>query len=133
MKIFKHILLFSILAVFLLSCEKTEGEGGTASIKGKVYVINYNSELTFIRAEYYGPDEDVYIVYGSDEVYSDKFSTHHDGTFLFKYLRKGHYTLYVYSKDLTLTVPAGVFPVEIKVEITEDGQEVILDDIVIIK
>ncbi|MEA3494658.1 MAG: hypothetical protein U9R42_01340 [Bacteroidota bacterium] len=126
--------IFVVIAIFLLqSCEKTEGEGGTASIIGKVFVKDYNSEFTTLKAEYYAPDEEVFIVYGNDVVYNDNFKTHYDGTYLFEYLRKGKYTIFVYSKDSSGVSPSGIITVEKEVNITEEGQIVEIEDIIILK
>ncbi|MBK9456483.1 MAG: hypothetical protein IPO24_13285 [Bacteroidetes bacterium] len=47
--------------------------------------------------EYYSPDEKVFIVYGDNTAFDDEVSTAYDGTYKFEYLRKGLYTIYVYS------------------------------------
>ncbi len=126
--------IFVVIAIFLLqSCKKAEGEGGTAAIIGKVFVKDYNAEFTSLKAEYYAPDEDVFIVYGTDVVYSDNFKTHYDGTYLFKYLRKGKYTIFVYSKDSSGVSPSGIIPIEKEINITKEGQIVEVEDIIILK
>ena len=128
------IIVFSIIILFFFStCTKEEGEGGTSTIRGKVYVINYNAEFTEINGEYYAQEEPVYIIYGDNEFQNDRFRTHYDGTYCFQYLRKGHYTVYAYSKDSTGNFPSGYFPVEIEAEITENHQNIELHDIVILK
>ena len=110
-----------------------EGIGGIATITGKVYVLDYNSGFTQLNSEYYAPAEDVYIVYGDEEVYADKMETHHDGTFRFDFLRKGTYTIFVYSQDSTENEPSGEFAVMREIEITKRNQEINLGDIVIVK
>ena len=129
----KLLSVFFILILFLFSCEKEEGIGGTSEIKGKVYAFDYNAELTVLRSEYYAPEEDVYIIYGDDEIYSDDFKTHFDGSYHFQYLRKGKYTIFAYSKDLSRTSPSGLINVKVEVEITGKNQTVEARDIVIIK
>lgn len=95
------LLLFS-LTVLVSSCKKTAGEGGRASIKGKVWVEDWNTGFTLKNGEYAGADEDVYIIYGNEVSYGDKVKTTYNGEFEFKYLRTGTYKVYVYSKDKTL-------------------------------
>jgi hypothetical protein len=121
-----------VLSFSMFSCKKGEGEGGTSSIKGKVYVKDYNNTFTTINEEYYGPKEDVYIVYGDSEVYNDKMETHFDGSFEFKYLRKGTYTIYAYSEDSTLTTNALQEVIKV-IEITDKKTEYDIGDIVIAK
>lgn len=136
-KIIKNsLLLFAFVAILFTSCAKEEGEGGTSSITGKVYVLDYNSEFTYIHHRYYGQDEDVYIMYGDHPYYDDNTSTGYDGTFHFGNLRKGKYTIFVYSKDTTYYSAPSTDKSELKVEIreveiTKNGQEITLDDITI--
>lgn len=129
----KLLSVFFILVLFISFCEKEEGIGGTSEIKGKVYAFDYNAELTVLKSEYYAPEEDVYIIYGDDEIYSDDFKTHFDGSYHFQYLREGKYTIFAYSKDLSRTSPSGLIPVKVEVEITGKNQTVEAEDIVIIK
>jgi hypothetical protein len=112
---------FFLLAAFVFSCEKEPGEGGNSSITGYVHVTDYNATFIFIQGEYDGANEDVYIIYGDDVSYSDKISAGPDGRFEFKYLRKGDYTVYVYSKDSTL---AGKHAVSKNIEITGNRKKV---------
>jgi hypothetical protein len=129
----KKGLIFSTLVVLLLvsSCAKDAGEGGTSSIKGKVWGKYYNKTFTSLIGETYAPDKDVYIIYGDDATYGDKQKTCYDGSFEFKYLRKGKYKVYAYSLDTTLTNPSTQFAVIAEVEITKNGETVVTNDIVI--
>lgn len=130
---FKTTLYLSAFLIACISCEKPAGEGGTSSIKGKVYAREYNSNYTLLTAEYFAEEEDVYIIYGEDSIYSDDFKTSYDGSFVFNYLRKGKYTLFAYSDDSTFTSQSGNVAKMVEVEITEDGQVVDAGFINIIK
>ncbi len=127
------------LLLGLMSCiklEGLEGEGGTSTIMGKVYAFNYNYELTQLRWEGYVPEEDVYIVYGTDTIYGDRFRTNYDGSYRFKYLQPGTYTIFAYSKSLAnVNTPLidVLTRVEKKVTILTDGQVIIVNDLQIIK
>ena len=122
-----------LLILGFISCQKDAGPGGTSSITGKIWVLDYNSEYTQINARYYAIKEDVYLIYGNDEVYSESFKTSYNGAYRFDHLRKGKYKLFCYSDDTTGTVPGGKFAVIRDVEITSNRQEVKLDSIVIAK
>ena len=74
-------LLLGFVVILVAGCKKEEGEGGTSSISGKVFAIDYNSDFSLIKTRYYIPDEDVFIVYGENTVYNDKMATHYDGSF----------------------------------------------------
>ncbi len=118
------------MVTILTSCKKEEGEGGTSSIIGKVYVKDYNDTFTVLEDEYYGQEVDVYIIYGDDVSFGDRTRTNYDGTYEFKYLRKGTYHVYAYSKDSTLQSNALV-PVIQTVEISKNSQEVQVSDLVV--
>ena len=111
-------LAYSLGLIFLLSaCKKIEGEGGTSTIKGKVYVLNYNSLNTLV-GEYNGAKEDVYIIYGEgDNAFDDKVEASFDGTFEFKYLEEGTYTIFTYED--CADCDSGEKEVLVKVEITD--------------
>lgn len=133
---FKRNLTFVLLffsVIMLTGCQLQEGPGGAATITGRVYAYDYNSDLTAFRGEQFIGDEEVFIVYGDDEVFSDDVETHYDGTFRFEFLRKGTYTVFVYSKDSTLTDPSLQYPVMRTVEITSKSQEINVGTLEIIK
>ena len=127
------IVLYLTILFLLSSCQKDPGFGGTSTISGKVFVKEYNYNFTQLLGEYYAQKEDVYIIFGNDTVYSENFETNYDGTYIFKYLRKGNYTIYVYSDDTTSLYPEGKAVFMKEVEISENGQNLILDDFVIYK
>lgn len=129
----RGICLLAALAVLVTACEKPEGEGGNSTIKGKVFIRDYNSAFTLLEASYYAEEERVYIVYGDHDVYDDDFRTHYDGGYEFRYLRKGTYTIYAYSDDSTFQSPSGQIPVMKTVEITENNQTVWVDDLILLK
>ncbi len=101
-----------LLIVFTLSfsCTKEEGTGGVSDIVGTVWVENYNADFTILNEEYWAEEEDVYLIYGSDSIYSDRFKTNYDGSYRFQYLREGDYKVYVYSKDSTFESQSGRIP-----------------------
>ena len=96
------------LLVVVASCKKPEGEGGNSTIKGKIWVENYNTlnnmaDNYILKAEFVGADEDVYLIYGDDVSYGKKTKSGPDGIFEFKYMRPGDYKIYVQSKDTART------------------------------
>ena len=123
----------TVLLLLIVSCAKEPGEGGTSTIKGKVYAKKYDGSLSVLREEFYVPDERVFIIYGNDSVYSDDFRTNYDGSYEFKYLRKGKYKIYSLSKDLNNKTSVHEKPVFVEVEITQNKQTVEAADIIIIK
>ncbi len=115
------LLLALFTSVLFQSCEKDAGEGGNSSIRGYVHVTDYNSTFLVVQGEYPGADEYVYIIYGNEVSYGDRIRTSPDGTFEFKYLREGKYTVYVYQDDTTLS---GQSVVARNVEVTKKKQSV---------
>lgn len=123
--------LFIIAMFLLVSCTKEAGIGGSSTIRGRVYAKYYDKTFTILNGEDYAPEQDVYIIYGDGASYDDRVRTNYDGTFEFNSLEKGDYTVYVYSKDSTLTIPSGVYPVFRKVEITKNHTTYQLPEITI--
>ena len=127
------ILTFAVLTLGITSCKKPAGEGGKSSIRGSIWVEDWNSGFTTKNDEYPGNDEDVYIIYGDDISYGDKVSANYKGEFEFKFLRKGKYKIYVYSEDKTLTTISKKNPITIDVEISSKKEVKTLDRITIYK
>jgi hypothetical protein len=127
--VLKFLAFLSVIFLFT-TCSKEPGQGGLATITGKVYVKDYNSTFTVLYDEYYGNDVYVYIIYGDDVDYSDKIKTSYNGVYEFKYLREGTYHVYAYSKDSTLqtTNPIGIVQ---EVKITKKKQTVNVPDLVV--
>ncbi len=126
-RIFLFFILISLVPI--TSCEKEPGEGGRASITGKVYVQDYNGNCTVILDEFYVIDEPVFIIAGDDPSYFERIRTGPGGTFWFPYLRTGTYTVYALSKECD--VAGKYIPVEITVEITGRKEQVVTEDIII--
>lgn len=97
-----HLQLFSICFLIIFStCKKEAGQGGTSSIKGKVYAKYYDKDFYSLAKSSCAPDIDVYIIYGDESTFGERQRTTYDGGYEFKYLRKGQYKIYVYSRDST--------------------------------
>ena len=90
-------LLFTAIA--LTACEKPEGPGGTSSISGTLIRQSYNNDYSLLINEKPAVNEDIFIIYGDDEVPGDKISTGLNGTFIFNYLRPGNYIIFYMSED----------------------------------
>ncbi len=133
---FKKLFVCVTIAFALLtfhSCKKVPGEGGFASIEGKLYVKNYDATFTIITSEYYLPGENVYIIYGDDTEIGNTIKTSYDGSFKFNYLRKGKYKVYAIGKDPSkpsLSVPKETL---LEVTITKKKEKVDLGTLTITK
>ncbi|GAB4252758.1 MAG: hypothetical protein Kow0079_07790 [Vicingaceae bacterium] len=120
--------IFAIVGLFF-ACKKEPGEGGRASIKGKVKMID---TIGGNQGEYFLPNEDVFIIYGEeDDIYDDDTKTNYDGSFQFKNLRKGTYRVFVYTNDASS--PSGISPVIKSVEISSNKEMVEVETIVVYK
>ena len=91
------ILVLTCLA--LLSCNKEEGIGGNAAIKGKVMLQEYNDDFSILKNEKEAVNKYVYIVYGDQQGYGNRVRTAYDGSFYFNNLHKGEYKIYAYSES----------------------------------
>ncbi len=131
--------VFALVILIFAGCKKDEGPGGTSTIKGKVIKYDYDGgfQLSQPSKIYPSVDENVYIIYGTDHTtYDDDYKTSYDGTYEFKYLQKGHYRLFAYSKDST-GASTGFpsledIPSFIDVEITKNGTTVTGPDLIIL-
>lgn len=116
---FNGLLLIALIAI-LPACSKDAGEGGAAKITGTVMVQDYNAVThQALGSPYLNGKENVYIIYGGDSetgTFDDKTETSYDGTFQFRFLRKGKYTIFVYSD----VVPKPAFGEPDKYVIKED-------------
>lgn len=138
---FVSILVVSI--VLLFACKKEEGQGGRATIKGKVYAEYWDKTYSLKADSGYAPDRDIYIIYGNSTSYGDRLKTSFDGSYEFKYLQKGNYKIYAYTRDssgraesISTGSPNYLFNPDIAViktiEITERKQVIEVDDIKIL-
>lgn len=117
-----------IAILALASCQKTEGEGGTLTLRGKVWVDDYTNAGNY-KGSYWGMDEDVFIIYGDNATYDDATSTNYDGTYEFRNLYPGTYTIFAYSDCDTCT--SGTIPVLQTIEIEGKGEVVELENLVV--
>ena len=113
------------LSVVETSCKKGPGEGGRASIKGKVYTVNYNSAMTFPMDSGYLGGQKVYIIYGDETAVGRSQDSNNEGAYEFSFLRKGKYKVYVYSKTKANQLDSAVVQTG---EITDKKQVLELPD-----
>ncbi len=122
-----------ILTAAMISCKKTAGEGGNSSIYGTVWMEDWDATFAVLIGQYDATDYDVYIIYGDDVSYSDKTKTNYKGEYEFRYLRKGKYKIYMFSKDKTLIAASGEIAIIKEVSITAKKQKITLDKITVYK
>ena len=92
-KIILPILLFTLI---LIGCKHEEGKGGLATIKGKVYGKDFNSNGDLVSENYIG-DVNVYISKHGETAYFDDLNTSYDGSFEFNFLYPGKYDIWVFG------------------------------------
>lgn len=94
------------LLLALAACSPQAGDGGVASLTGKVEVERRAVISNPAGAVTYpGADVDVFITYGDRVGPDDKVTTNFDGEFAFYGLMPGTYTVYVYSEDTLPQLP----------------------------
>lgn len=136
--IFGQLLFLSVLIILINGCKKDEGPGGTSTIRGKIIVHDFDAAFqNHTPVIYPAVDAKTYIIYGTNHTtYDANYSTSYDGTYEFKYLQKGSYRMFAYSKDSTgasIGRPLGPkIPVFVDVEITKNGSTVDAPDIIIL-
>ncbi|MCF8372411.1 MAG: hypothetical protein K9H64_12355 [Bacteroidales bacterium] len=106
---------------------------GKASIKGRVFLINYQNSSTWpnlvVKDTSLAQEQEIYITYGNHEFYDDRIRTSFDGTFVFQDLIKGQYEIFLYSEDVSGGTEDIVISLE--TEITGEFQMIDLGDIYI--
>lgn len=125
---------FALLLLLVFACKKEEGVGGKASIRGFVWLKEYNSNFSTLQLEREAYDEYVYIQYGDNISYGDRIKTSYDGRFEFNYLRPGKYKIYCYSldpSDKDNVKPEETMVVMQEVEITSKKETIDLDTLII--
>lgn len=123
--VWHKVLLALVFIASLASCTKNAGYGGNATLEGVVMARKINPVSGAIIASYPMPDERVYIIFGSDNFYGDEIRTFYDGSYRFKNLRKGSYTVYGYS--FCNTCASGTEPVFATIEISNNHGEFTAD------
>lgn len=133
----KKILFVLALTLSLVACKKDPGTGGAGTISGtiskevRVVLTNPATALYTVPAA----DLDVYIVYGEHVSPDDKVVTDYSGDFEFRNLRKGKYTVYVYSRDTTGQNPPVIDPTKMvvlkSVELTDNEDHAVVSDLTI--
>jgi hypothetical protein len=105
MKSFLKIGLWALGIAFLTTfaaCNKDEGVGGTATIEGQVFkVLHPDDDYDLTADTIVAAKQDVFIVYGDDGFVGDDVETGEDGSFRFRFLTAGTYTVYAYSELAT--------------------------------
>lgn len=95
---FKLLGVLAIAALFVLTaCKKEPGEGGLATIQGKLYAYEYNNYGEVIDSGYLA-GERVFISYGNNGNADDDVRTSYDGSFQFEWLQKGEYAVWSISR-----------------------------------
>ena len=121
-------LLYSLFALYLIpliGCEKDPGEGGTATVTGKIYVMNFDDDDgTTLINEYFAQNRQVYIIYDEGTIPDDDVRTGFDGSYEFNFLHKGQYIIYAFSECTVdpLSCPSGEIPVMDTIQITQKGE-----------
>jgi hypothetical protein len=122
------VFLFCAFSLLLSSCAKEAGEGGSSSIKGRIYGYDINTS-GIVTDSAVVQDARVFISYGDNTTVDDDTWSSFTGEYVFRGLQIGKYTIFTYSQCNDCP-----FNQEVKkqvVEITEKNQEVIAPDIVI--
>lgn len=96
------IFVLAALTLFMAACNKEEGVGGTATIEGTVMkVLHPDDDYDLTADTIIAAKQDVFIVYGDEGFVGDDVETGDDGSYRFRYLKAGTYTVYVYSELAT--------------------------------
>jgi hypothetical protein len=90
----RKIFVLLFLTLISLSCTHEEGEGGLASIEGKIFGKDFNSRGILV-SEGYLAGVKVYISKHNEKAYFENIDSAYDGSFKFKFLHEGTYDLWI--------------------------------------
>jgi hypothetical protein len=127
----KVLLLVASATIIFTACKKEPGQGGRATIKGKIFTVDFDDTFTIIKDTFPTQGENVFILYGDDNTVGDNVRTSYDGTFEFEYLRTGKYRIFAVSKDTFAKRSNRTIEVMRTIEIKEKKEVVTLDDMYI--
>lgn len=94
----RQSILIAAALLTLAGCQKEPGEGGKAEIRGVVMRQDVNAAGNPIGDSYPFQDTRVFIVYGDHDFHDDDVRTGPDGKYVFRWLRKGDYTVFTYGE-----------------------------------
>jgi hypothetical protein len=123
--------IFGLLFLTLLffSCTHEEGEGGLASIEGKIYGKDFNSRGILV-GEGYLAGAKVYISKHNEKAYFENIDSAYDGTFKFKFLYEGTYDIWVLG-DCDFCSEWQQTSVLKTINVTSKRQKVVTEDFVV--
>ena len=119
-----------ILMVSLSACKKEEGFGGKVTVKGKIIEKIYDKDFLALHRTRPCADEDVFLIFGDNEVFDDDTKTSASGDFEFKYLLPGNYKIYFYSLDSTNYYPGNKIAVIKEFSITKSDDVIDLGELI---
>ncbi len=119
-------LLIALLGMLTVSCDKSEGLGGTGSIAGVIVEHFYNDDYSELLTSTPAVDEEVFILFGSDQTPGDRVNTGTSGDFRFDYLYPGTYQIYYRSDDSTTIVEDEWHMMQVSLE---SGEKVVLGNL----
>ena len=86
------------LALFMFSCNKGPGEGGSGTVQGYVKLVHHpDNDYTLTPDTMVAAKADVFIIYGDEAYFGNDVETDANGLYQFEYLRPGDYTVFAYS------------------------------------
>lgn len=119
-----------IATLVLSACNKEPGEGGLAEIRGRVMEQRYSANTGQAVGQPYAlAEQRVYIIYGDGTYHDDDVRSGSDGSFRFRQLRKGAYTVYTMSECNTYN--GCTFAVTLRTDISDRRQIVLLPDMTV--
>lgn len=119
---YKHIFSFLLLSAALgAGCRKEPGEGGLATVQGKVWARDLDND-GFLKTEGYIGDERVFIGVEGESTSFESVRTSFDGSYKFSFLRKGTYSVWVFSRCDSCTLEQAA---RIQTATVEDRKETV--------
>ena len=94
MKFFINSFFIILFLVFASSCKQEAGDGGLATLHGKVYSYDLNN-FGLVTDSGYLAETRVYLSYGNHTWADNNTRTSYTGEYIFPYLHTGDYSVWV--------------------------------------
>lgn len=114
------LLLPALIGFLSVSCEKSEGLGGSGSIAGVIIEQFYNDDYSEIVGSEPAVDEEIFILFGNDKAPGERVNTGTSGDFRFDYLYPGSYQIYYRSEDTSTVFEDEWHTIELSLEAGEE-------------
>lgn len=117
------LLLLFLIVIGISSCKKEPGDGGLATIHGKVFGYDANN-FGIVTDSGYLAEARVYLAYGNNTWVDDDTRTSYTGEYVFPFLHTGDYKVWVINECDSCTLQQSVHVINVTINNPRETVEV---------